>query len=110
MARINNPIPPRNLPDNIPSWLRQVAAAVIALYDGRSNNVGDVTLTANSATTTLSDERISAQSVITFMPRTANAATGMTALYVSARGKQTATLTHANNAQADRTYSYVVTG
>ncbi len=71
---------------------------------------GSVTLTANSATTTLSDRRIGANSYIDFMPTTDNAATAMANLNVSSRGKQTATLTHANTADTDKTFEYVVLG
>ena len=94
----------------VQEWLRLVAEAVNRLYDGKINALGDVTLTANQATTTLTDLRIGPQSFIGFMPTTANAAAELTALYVSSRGKQTATLTHNNAASADRTYRYVVLG
>lgn len=75
---------------------------------GKFNVTGTVTLAANSATTTLNDVRIGAESYIGFMPTTANAAAGLTALYVTGRGTSTCTLNHANNAQADRTYDYAV--
>lgn len=80
------------------------------VLDGKTNNTGSVTLTANSATTTLTNPLITATSVITFSPQTANAATATGNLYVSAKADGSATLTHANNAQADRTFDYVVTG
>ena len=82
----------------------------VGVQKAGSSNVGSVTLTASSATTTVSDLRAGQDSVILFMPRTANAAAAIGGLYVSARGKQTFTLTHANNAQTDRTFSYVVLG
>jgi len=93
-------------------WLRVVAEVVNNLMDGKDNATGDVTLTANQATTTLADLRIGADSAILFMPTTANAAAeiGNGTLYVSSRGKQTATITHANNAQADRTFRYAIRG
>jgi len=68
-----------------------------------------VTLTASSATTTLTDTRIGPESVIVFMPTTANAkAEGMP--YVTGRGDGTCTLNHANNAQSDRTYDIAIFG
>ena len=76
-------------------------------------NAGDgVTLTANQTTTTLSDRRIGPESFIGFSPTTANAAAelGAGGFYVSSQGQYTATLTHANNAQTDRTFRYIVIG
>lgn len=78
--------------------------------EGKMNCVGDVTLDANSATTTLSDRRIGPESYIGFMPTTANAAAEIDTLYVTARGDGSCTLNHTNNAQTDRTFTYVVIG
>lgn len=81
---------------------------------GKTENVGEVTLTANAATTVLSDRRISPQSVIVWHPRTANAAAELAAgtMYVTDAnmGSGTATITHANNAQTDRQFRYAVIG
>lgn len=101
------------LPDNWdkrPDGVRAVAREVNQTQDGKALRcIGSVTLTANSATTALTDRRIGASSVILFMPTTANAkAEGTPA--VTARGQETATLTHANNAQTDRSYDYAVIG
>lgn len=91
---------------------RQIAEVVNRTLDGGVNSTGSVTLTASSATTTVADRRLGATSFFGLMPTTANAAAeiGNGTIYVSAQGKQTLTLTHANNAQADRTYRYVVLG
>jgi len=83
------------------------AESVNGLIDGRQDVTGEVTLTANSGTTTVTDNKFESQMIPVFVPFTANAATGLTALYVSARTKGGFTLTHANNAQTDRTYGYV---
>ena len=91
-------------------WIRLGAEAVRSLQDGKILATGTVTLTASAATTALTDRRIGPNSVILFMPTTANAATGLTALYVTGRGDGTATLNHANNAQTDRTYAYALLG
>jgi hypothetical protein len=54
---------------------RQVSEVVRGLMDGKSNNTGTVTLATGGATsTTIYDERIGYDSVILFMPITANAA------------------------------------
>lgn len=77
---------------------------------GKTNNVGDVTLTASSTTTTLTDVNLTPNSHIAFTPTTANAATAMAGLYVSARDNETATLTHASSANADQTFTYAIFG
>ena len=77
---------------------------------GKTNNVGDVTLTASSTTTTLTDANLTPNSHIAFTPRTANAATAKAGLYVSARDNGTATLTHANSANADQIFTFAIFG
>lgn len=89
---------------------RQVAEVVNRTVDGKLNSTGSVTLTASAASTAVSEDRAGPDSVILFMPTTANAAAEMDGMYVSSRGKQTFTITHANNSQADRTFKYVVIG
>lgn len=87
---------------------RLIAEAVDGVLEGKLRSTGDVTLAISAATTTLIDRRIGPFSFIGFMPQTANAAAGT--IYVTAQGDGTATLNHANNAQADRTYRYLVIG
>jgi phage tail sheath gpL-like len=87
--------------------LRQIVAGIM---DGKINATGTVTLTASDTTTTLTDPRIGAGSVILFMPTTANAKTAAANLYVSARASGSATLTHASSANVDQTFGYVVIG
>lgn len=94
----------------VPEHLRILADRINQLINGRSNAVGDVTLTANAASTTLTDARIGPDSFIGLMPTTSNAAAALTATYVTSRGKGTATITHANNAQTDRTFRYSIQG
>jgi len=90
---------------------REISEVVNNLVEGKSNNTGMVTLAVASATTTtLYDERIGYDSVIVFMPTTANAASAMTNLYVSAKTQGSATLTHSANTSADKTYGYIVVG
>jgi hypothetical protein len=96
------------------STIRETIIAIQQLYEGKSNNTGDVTLTANSATTTLEDKRIGPNSVLSFDPLTANASAALNdgSFYVSARAttKGQATINHTNNANTDKTFSYTVTG
>jgi hypothetical protein len=90
---------------------RNVAEVVRGIMDGRTNNTGSITLAASSATsTTLNDARIGYGSTILLSPTTANAAAFITAVYVSAKTKGSATLTHTANTLTDRTYQYIIVG
>ncbi len=97
-------------------WLRRLSRVVNGIMGGKTNNTGSVTLTANAGTTTVTetDGRLGNDTIILFMPTTANAATefGAGSLYVSSRNviNKTFTITHANNAQNDRTFKYILVG
>jgi len=90
---------------------REISEVTNNILNGKTNNTGTVTLNVSSATTTtISDERIGFNSVILLMPTTANAASSLTNVYVSARTQGTATLTHSANTNTDKTYSYIIVG
>jgi len=89
---------------------RQCAITINNVMDGKINSTGDITLTASATSTTLSDARIGANSVILFMPRSANARTALNTLYVSARASGSATLNHASSSNTDQNLSYVIIG
>lgn len=97
---------------NIEDYQRRVSAACNELGEGRSNAIGSVTLTASQTTTVVNDRRAGTDSVISFMPTTANAAAeiGAGGMYISSRGSGTFTITHANNAQTDRDFEYALQG
>src|SRR5712664_1006811 len=84
---------------------REIAERVNGILRGHLNAVSTVTLTANAATTTFADPRLSASSFIAFMPTTANAAAALGGLWVSGQTKGACTLNHTNNAQTDRAFS-----
>jgi hypothetical protein len=81
-----------------------------SLLDGKHNATAAVTLTANSETTELTDERIGAYTVIQFTPQSANAASEALWQSFPNATEMQATLNHANNAQTDRTYGYSLHG
>ena len=91
--------------------IREVVQAVQQLTDGRSNAAGTVTLTANVASTTITKETINENASFLAFPQTANAAAEMAAgtIYAVVSAGQVV-ITHANNAQTDRTFYYVVNG
>ena len=89
---------------------RILAERINGLIDGMTNAAGTVTLTVSSATTVVTDARVGADSVITFMPTTLNEANEMSTLRVTSRGDGTFTITHTNTAEADRTFAYAISG
>ena len=91
---------------------REVSQVVNSILDGKLNSTGSFTCTASAATTSVTDFRAGEDSVILLMPTTANAASeqGAGTIFVSTRAKQSFTVTHANNAQTDRTCDYVIIG
>ena len=97
---------------NTAEHLRKLATAINQMADGRVNCFGSVTLTASAASTVVSDLRVGTDSVITFMPTTANAAAeiGNGTMYVGTVTAESFTITHANNAQNNRTFRYHIAG
>lgn len=78
---------------------------------GKLNNGGEVTLTANAASTTLSDPLITTNSRVALeMPMSANAAGALGTTYFDAPASGSVVIRHANNAQTDRTCRYGVYG
>jgi len=111
MADLGHPTPALDYAD----WrggLRALSIAVQRVMRGQTNNAGTVTLTANQATTTVTDERVGANTKIMFFPTTANAAAEHAAggMYTSAKATGSFTVTHANNAQSDRSFDYSLSG
>lgn len=115
-AGIRGSIPTPFLSDDA-EWKRTVGKWALEVNQGHLANTGNVTLTANVASTSVSDARAGANSFIGFTPLTLNAATEATGtalgggtMWVKARGKQVFTIKHTNNAQTDRTFVYCILG
>lgn len=108
---------PKRLSDPIP-WCDKLADVINGIMLGRTNNYGTVTLTASAASTvvSLASGRLSIYSVILFDPLTANASTEIHGgtMYVTSANRnvdnQQFTITHANNAQVDRSFRYCIVG
>ncbi len=98
----------------VAQWLRVLWDGLFQARHGHLECTAEITLAINSATTVFADIRLSNQSWIGFDPLTANAAAelyGGTMYVLEAnRGTQTCTITHANNAQADRTFIVSILG
>lgn len=73
---------------------------------------GLLTLTANSPSTVLADARLRFDSTLILVPTSANAAAELASgtLWIPEVGRVNglATIVHANNVQADRTYRYLI--
>lgn len=81
---------------------------------GKFNAFIDFTLTASVGTSTLIDARIGYYSTLLWMPMTANASAeiGAGTIYVLQSNMQSgqAIITHANNANADKTFRILIIG
>jgi hypothetical protein len=103
---------PINLPTFDDNNTRRMVSAIRGLAEGRSLAVGEVTLAANAATTSVSFQNCSSNAHVFLSPETANAAAevGAGTIYVSSVSNGSFVLTHANNAQTDRTFGFAVFG
>jgi hypothetical protein len=94
--------------------VRRLYEVIQQMRRGKTENVTEVTLTANAATTVLNFKGLSPQSVVIFDPKTANAAAelyGGTMYALTAnRGNDAWTVSHSNSAQTDRTYQVAIIG
>jgi hypothetical protein len=89
---------------------RKIASTVNQMLGGKMNCTGTLTLAATATATVLTDARIGPASVILLMPATASAAAAVAGLYVGARGKGSATLSHAAAPATDQRFGYAVIG
>lgn len=108
---------PESMADPI-EWCFRISRIVNNIMKGRTNNVGTVTLTANSATSvvTLAKGQLSQDSAIIFDPLTATAATELygSTMYVLTASRDVTnkqfTITHANSAVTTRSFRYIIVG
>jgi hypothetical protein len=107
---------PRRSTQPPPAGGRRRESADIArlVAQGKLDSIGAVTLTPNASTTVVDTDGAyfsTENSAILLSPRSANAAAeiGAGTIYFTP-GVRGFTIHHANNAQADRTFGYVVIG
>lgn len=107
---MTNLLPPAGTDNN-----RDIATAVNQALKGKINSVGSVTLAHDATSTTVENALVSKSSFIDLSPQTAHAAAelGNGTAFI-APGDITAgvsfKITHANNAQTDRDFVYVILG
>jgi len=90
----------------------KIVRAVRELFEGRSNAVGSFTLSANAASTTVTAANCGAGSTVLCFPKSANAAAEWKngTMYIGTINNGSFVVTHANNAQTDRTFLYAALG
>lgn len=102
------PRPQEDMPDER-QHRRQLAQQLGNVISGRLDCTLQVTLTANVATTTIIDSRISLQTAVIPVPMTAHAAAEVPTLWMVPSDGQ-CVMNHANNAQTDRTFQVALVG
>jgi hypothetical protein len=92
--------------------LARIVFAIRQLTEGRSNAAGTFTLAANAASTTVPAPNCGVGSTVLPFPKTANAAAeiGNGTMFIGTVSNGSFVVTHANNAQADRTFMYAALG
>lgn len=92
--------------------MRSAAKSLNLILKGATNNGLTVTLTANAATTTVTDNRIGPNTKLDLTPTTSNAAAALGTTYQTWPNATTgqAVLNHTNNAQTDRTFRATLEG
>lgn len=123
IAPLNAPAPPGVI--GKPSFLADIYAALLdqwiqisrighvqrLVMRGKINSLGErkFTLTANSTTTTFTDERLTPDSYIGWMPLTATAAAA-TGVYPSSMNNGSCTINHNSTADTDRDFRMLIIG
>ena len=90
--------------------ITRIVQAAREAVEGRHNAFGEVTLTPAATTTVVAHPNCGLDSVVLLSPRSANAAAAIPTTWVSAVDRGGFTLTHANNAQVDRTFDFTCSG
>ena len=89
---------------------REVAEITNQVLNGKLNCTGNIILNTSGTTTTLYNERISYDSVIILVPRSANAAGETDHTYVSSKAIGSCVITHRNHGHSDCEWDYVIIG
>jgi len=92
--------------------LVRICQSIRDLFAGRSNAVGEVTLAAGVTSTVVEAVNCGLESKIFLFPQTSNAAAALGTTYIAPANVVLGqfTITHANNAQVDRTFNYLAIG
>ena len=93
---------------------RKLAETANLALAGKTNNISTFTLAASVATTTVVDRRVTPNSIILWMPTTANAG-GEMGVYITSVGALSGgipsfVVNHGVDSRTDRTFKYAVFG
>lgn len=77
---------------------------------GHLQNTGTVTLRASQTTTTVTDERVSVNTVPLILPTTSSAAAAVPTTWVSTVTTGSFIITHSSTAAVDKTFRYALLG
>lgn len=94
----------------------KICNAVVQLIQGRSNAVGQITLTPGTTTTVITKQEspaavnVALGSEVFLTPRTSNAAAALPFVFISAVEQGSFTVSHPNNAQTDRIFGFKCAG
>lgn len=91
------------------NFLKKIVLTVNLLMNGKSNNIGVVTLTPLATSTVVVNNLVNENSLIILQPVTESAAEHFKDTYPEAEAGQF-TVRHNNNAATDRRIGYVVIG
>jgi hypothetical protein len=102
-----------SVPDSLPNQkehLRQIAVRLNDVSAGKVNATIDQTLRNGQTTTTLTDPRIYATSILWASPLTANAAAIAASVWFSAQIKGSATINHSSTGNTDQKFRIGIIG
>ncbi len=90
----------------------KLVQAIRELWQGRSHAVGEFTLSTSTVTTLVSAPNCGAGARVFLCPRTLNAAAALATTYITVANVTQGEfiVTHANNAQSDRTFGFEARG
>lgn len=90
----------------------KIVQAIRDLFQGRSNAMGQFTLTAGATSTVVTAQNCGEQSRISITPQTSNAAAAVATTYIDQSNVKPGqfTVTHANTGTTDRRFSYSIRG
>jgi hypothetical protein len=101
------------VPDAPATYMQPWALRLVAMVNTllrKLNGTADLTLTAGATSTTMTDARLSAVTVLSFMPTTANAASAKPSIYVTNQKAGSAKINHASSANTDQTFRVALNG
>lgn len=92
--------------------IRQLVDGIRDLFNGRSNAVGELTLTPSATSTVMQAQNCGPTSRVLLTPRTANAAAALGTTYIpeATTVEGQFTVIHASAVSTDRSFGYAIQG